>query len=213
MKRQLFNRFIASGNFGLNSLKMFFFTILLCGIGSAAFATITVTPATNGVGICSNTAANGSAPAFTTLTPAIVFTEGAAGDFGGTTGTWTVTASIAPPTGWVYSAVAPTLSFTTGANIISVTQAFFNANIYAFTIIGSNNTAIDAVTITGLQVQASTTTSANGNLTVNVFQGTATGMSGLNAGNLSLNPQPIAGGTTVCATATTLLSDATAGGA
>jgi len=194
-----------------NTVKILFAVLFMC-VSNSSYANIAITQATGGTDICSNLAVNGSAPAFTTLGD-IVFSESAPAEFGNNGGNWQVTVVITPPLGWQFNAATPpTLTFATGANVTAVTQLTYNANVLQMRVQGIGNASLDVVTISGLQVQASSVTSGNGNLNVNAFMGTATGLNNQNVGNLSQLPLPISGTRNVCIGGTVTLSDATAAG-
>ncbi len=211
MKRHFTQLLNAAAN-SSSRVKIFLFALAML-FTSISFGAIVVTPATGGTNICSNLAANGSAPAFTTLTD-IVLTESAPNEFGNNTGNWQVNVAINVPAGWQFNtAVTPTLTFAPGGNVSTVTQTGFTANNLTIRVQGIGNATIDVVTISGLQVQATSVASASGNLSVFAFGGTATGLNGQNLGDLSQTPLPISGTRAVCIGSTVTLSDATAAGA
>lgn len=134
---------------------------LFC-ISSDVLATITVTGAS--ATICTNYASTGSAPRFTAL-GTMSIKEGATADLGNTSGSWSVTIVLAPPTGWQFnSAVNPTLAFTAARNVTSVTKGTFTSTSLSITIAGTGKGKADLVTIAGLQVQPTTTSAATGTI-------------------------------------------------
>lgn len=162
------------------------------------FANIIITQPSNGTTICANTAANGTAPAWTTLNN-IIITENANGDFPNSITNATIT--LTTPSGWVFnSGVLPTITATTGRDISSIGIAFINTSTLQITWTtpagGGGSNAIDIITISGLQVQASTTASAAGPI---YCSARSTAVAGLTAGtqaagtvfaSLALIPSP-----------------------
>lgn len=192
-----------------------FALLLICSL-SDAIGQVTLTPATGGTLICSNKAVGGSAPAYTTISP-ITITETTPADLTGGAGASTITdvLTIVPPTGWRFNTVAPTLSFTGGGNITSMSVVSITAALLTININVTQMAAMDAFTITGLQVQASTTTSAPGYMyatTATGIAGITTGTAGSNFGNLSQSPGPVSGPAFVCQGQNVTLTDAVAGG-
>ncbi|MBX2906609.1 MAG: Ig-like domain-containing protein [Taibaiella sp.] len=156
---------------------------LVCCVVSTAVANVSVTAASGGTNICSNKAATGSAPAFTTLNP-ISITEVLNSDF--STGTATIVLNA--PSGWQFSSTMPGLSYVTGSNITGISGTI-SSTALTINVTVAATTGADQVTITGLQVQATTTSSSSGNILASVASGVAgigTGASGTNFGSLSL---------------------------
>ncbi len=220
MKRQLFNTLLTGTNRGLNTVKVLLFTILLCSMGSSAFASITVTAAAGGTNICSNKAADGSAPGYTTL-GVITMAEGAVADFGNSGGNWTCTMNINAPAGWQFNtASVMTFSNTTtgGADVTGTTVITFSSTVLEVRFAGTNRVNLDTVFISGLQVQATSTSSAPGYLSVNfptggIANGVIAGTTGTDFGDLSQTPTAITGAsTTICLPGNIGLSDATGSG-
>lgn len=181
-------------------------------VGKNALAAITVTPATNGTGICANLAIGGTTPGFTTL-GTITVAEGAVGDI--TTGFRTLV--INAPAGWQFNTgAAPTINFTPGRNITFAVNGGFTATQLTIFVNVSAATLLDAITIAGLQVQATSTGAAAGNIRASSatgFTGITTGVT--NFGSLSLTPSLTPSvtvvatpGSTVCA-GTTVTFNAT----
>lgn len=157
--------------------------LLLCLIAVAARAAVSVTAATGGTNICSNKAVTGSAPAFTTL-GAIQITEGAVADF--SIGTSVIVLNA--PTGWQFNTTLPTITYITGSNITGVSGSITGTSLTINVTVVNNNGA-DQVTITGLQVQPTTTSASAGAIRASVATGVAgitTGASGTNFGSLSI---------------------------
>ncbi len=141
----------------------------------SGYATISVTAAN--ASICTNYATTGSAPRWTTL-GTMTISEGNKADMGNTYGSWSVTLVLAPPTGWQFnSAVNPTLFFTTARNITSVTRGTFTSTALTIVIAGTGKSLTDNFTITGLQVQATSTSASNGNIHPSSITGTFSGVS------------------------------------
>ncbi len=154
-------------------------------MGYAGFAAVTVTPGSGCTNICSNSAATGSSPAFTTM-GAITITEGLVNDMSVGTNQLILVA----PTGWQFNTGAtPTFTFTAGRNITAVTAGTFTTTSLAIDITCSNTTLFDAFTINGLQLQATTTGSTASYVYSSLGAGIAgitSGSSGTNFGNVSL---------------------------
>lgn len=157
--------------------------VLICCVCITASAAVSVTAATGGTNICSNKAVTGSAPAFTTLGP-IVITEGANTDFSIGTSVIVLTA----PTGWQFNTTLPTITYITGSNITGASGSI-TATTLTINVTVVNNNGADQLTITGLQVQPTTTSSSAGAIRASVATGVAgitTGSSGTNFGSLSV---------------------------
>lgn len=161
---------------------------LACAVALAApkaKAAITVTPGTGGTNICANLAVGGLTPAYTTLGN-IVVTEGLNADF--TNGFHTLT--INAPTGWQFNTgAAPTVTNAAGGNITFIFTSSFTTTALSVSFFANNTTLHDAITISGLQVQATSSGAAAGNITASA----AAGMTGIttgttNFGSLSLTP-------------------------
>ncbi len=167
--------------------KILFFLFGLAGFGIfGADAAITVTPGGGGINICGNLAADGSTPAYTTL-GRITIAEGLPGDL---TNGFPKTLVLDAPAGWSFNTGAtPTFAFSAGGNIFSVTSGGMTATTLNVTIFCFGATALDTITITGLQVQANNTTSSAGNITASSAPGMAGVVTGsTNFGGLSLTP-------------------------
>ena len=186
-------------------MKQFSF-LLICaaflGFSKQAGAAITVTQGTGGTNICSSLAVGGSSPAFTTLGN-ITVTEGVVTDI--SLGAHTLTLNA--PAGWKFNTVAPTFTFTAARNITSVTLGSITAASLTLNVTTSGIFLSDAFKIIGLQVQATSTASAGGNITASA----AAGMNGIvvnvtNFASLSLAATPgavtVTGGGTFCDNAT-----------
>lgn len=164
---------------------LFLLLVAISALSLKGMAAITVTTASGGTGICSNRAIGGSSPSFNSLGN-IVITETLNGDI--STGIHTFT--INTPTGWQFNAgVTPTVNFTPSRNINFLNVVSFNTTTLTLSFGVTNTTAIDAITISGLQVQATSTSSSAGNITASA----AAGMTGItvgvtNFGSLSLSP-------------------------
>jgi hypothetical protein len=175
-------------------LLLCFAVLCFCGHARAA---ITVTAATGGTNICSDLSATGATPAFKTLGN-IVLTEGFPGDM--TNGVHFVT--IAPPAGWSFGTTAPGLTFTAGRNVTSVNLISITAASLIFLINVGGATLTDAVTISGLQVQANTPGSGAGNIRATAFAGLTGISAATNFGALSVAASPgavtVTGGGTYC---------------
>ncbi len=147
-----------------------------------SIAAITVTPGTGGTNICSSRAQDGSTPAFNTLGN-IIFSEGLGNDI--TTGPHTLVLSTPP--GWVFNtAAAITFNFFPGRNITAVTLGGITTTTISVNVTTSGTTLTDIFSVNGVQIQATNTTSAAGNIRPT----SAAGMAGLspatNCASLSL---------------------------
>jgi hypothetical protein len=126
---------------------------------SSAFATVALTGASGGGIISADTAANGLAPAWTTLGP-VTITEGASTDFTNGTG---VTLILKAPAGFQFNtAVTPNVTFTASKNITSAFATMTDASTITITLTVSG-TAVsgDSLTIgstTGIQVRPTAST-------------------------------------------------------
>ncbi len=133
-------------------LKKFILTVVLfLGINAvyaAPVATVVVTPATNGLNMCSATAQSGSQPAFTTLNT-ITIAETSATDF--ETGATVLT--FLAPAGYQYNAASTITIVPTGADIASITTTV-STSALVVTVNISAGLTVDNFTISGLQVRA-----------------------------------------------------------
>ena len=169
-----------------NSKLMYviFAFLSFCFASNPAFANVAVTAATGGTNICHNTAADGTAPAYTTL-GVITVTEGANTDFA--TGLDQIV--LTAPPGWQFNtAVTPTFGFTAGRNVVAVFNAGFSAGTLTIDIVSGGTNSADAITITGLQVEPTTMAAAAGYMYASGTTGVTgitTGAAGTNFGNLS----------------------------
>lgn len=162
----------------LKAMKVTVLTLLLCALSYAGFAAVTVTPASGGTNICSMVA---TSP--TTLGP-ITISEGATTDFN--TGASSVT--LAPPPGWQFVVSLPTVTAAPGNDVsigvVSISPGALTVNFNA-----SGTTRFDVVTISNLQIQATSSGSAAGYLYASSdfgITGITTGAAGTNFGSLSI---------------------------
>lgn len=117
----------------------------------AAFASVTVIPATGGINISADKAANAVNPAYTALVD-IQISEGAGtnGDFSvGTNKTLILTA----PSGWQFNPTVGSVSFMAGRNISAASLSVTSPIITATLTVGNTNKA-DTLIISGIQVRA-----------------------------------------------------------
>ncbi len=161
---------------------LLFIVCLVCLQAEKLSAAVNVNPATGGTNICSIKAATGSAPAFTTL-GTINFFETNSADI--TLGPHTLV--ISAPTGWQFNTAAtPVLNFTAGRNITAITFAGMTTTTITVNVTTSGTTLFDGFSIANVQVQATTTGSAAGNINPT----SSVGMTGLlataNVASLSL---------------------------
>ena len=155
----------------ITAIKTLF--IVLCCLSGRGYAAVTVTPATGGTNICSSKAIGSTAPAFTML-GTISITEGNNADFFGPA---TDVVVLTAPAGWQFnSASLPVFGYTTGSNVTSVTGSITSTTL-TINIAVNNINGSDQVTITGLQVQATSTGAAAGNiLCTSITGGTIAGI-------------------------------------
>ncbi len=145
-------------------------------------AAITVTPGTGGTNICSSRAQDGSTPAFNTLGN-IVFSEGLGNDI--TTGPHSLVLST--PTGWVFNtAAAITFNFLPGRNITAITLGGITATTMTINVTTSGTSMTDFFSVNGVQIQATNTTSAAGNISPTSSAGMAGLSPATNCASLSL---------------------------
>lgn len=152
------------------------FILLIVLFGSvSSYATVAVTRAS--ASICKNYAATGPAARWTTL-GTMTLTEGSASNFGNSTGSWSVTITLAAPAGWQFNAsVNPSLTFTSGKDVTSVAQSSLTFAAFTFVVAGTGKIQKDIVKITGLQVQATSTTSVSSTIKPSSIVGYASGIS------------------------------------
>lgn len=167
-----------------------FLLLASCFLGLASIkanAAITVTPGTGGTNICANRAVGGVAAAYTTL-GVITISESLNGDI--TTGFHSLVLNA--PAGWQFNAAAPpAVAFTAGRNIAFANVGGITATAMTVNIFTTNNTLLDQVTITGLQVEATSAGSAAGAIRASSapgMTGIVTGGAGTVFANLSLTP-------------------------
>ncbi|MGF7082021.1 T9SS type A sorting domain-containing protein [Mucilaginibacter sp. UYCu711] len=159
-------------------LSVVFFCIFL---SLKSFATVNVTPASQGTGISADKSAGSGAAAFTALGD-IVITSGAAADF--TTGT-NVTLVLSAPANWQFQSGAGTA---TGAGNITITSTIVTGTTITVTYSAGANLIGNKITISGLSVQATAQTVL---ASANIFRsaastGSITGVTGsTNFGSLS----------------------------
>ncbi len=159
------------------TLNIAFLAMLLCFTGFKGFSTVVVTPAPNGSSICSTVATS------PTNVGTITITESVNNDF--PSGASQIV--LAPPPGWSFVAVLPTVNAVGGdvsIGIMSITAGLFTINFNSPTI-----THIDAITISNLQVTAATVGSSPGNIFAQSdlgVVGIATGAAGTNFGSLAI---------------------------
>ncbi len=188
MKKLSLQTFIAYANGYCNpakNMKTLLLAFLFCITGHLGFAAVSVTagvlPAPGS--ICPTLAVGGGATAYTAL-GAITITEGAASDF--SAGSNVIT--IAPPTGWQFNTgVVPTFGWTLGRDITGISGSYSGGNL-TITITCSGAALMDQLTISNLQVEATSTAAGSGNIYASsaFVAGITTGSSGTNFGTLSL---------------------------
>jgi hypothetical protein len=137
-----------------------------------AAAAVGVTAATGGTGLSADIAANGSAPAYTTLGD-IVITEVANGDFAVGTG---VTMILSPPANWEFNAGVGSVAVQSGRNLTGVSVNVTSTAVTVTYTSGGTNKA-DVMTISGIAVRATTGLGLpGGNITRSGGTGAITGI-------------------------------------
>jgi hypothetical protein len=165
---------------------LLFVTWFTCLSFFSSRAAITVTPASGGTNICSNFAQTGTTPTYTAL-GTIVINEGNNGDI--TLGGHALV--LTAPAGWQFNTAATvTITFLPGGNVVFAGSGGLTTTALTVNIAASGTTLHDNITISGLEVIATTTGSGGGNIRAT----SAPGMSGIvtggpgttNFGSLSL---------------------------
>ncbi len=196
------------------ALRLLMLAFTLSSMSYITMAQVVVGPAGGGTNICSSTAVGGSAPSCTALGP-ISITETLNTDFApGTDGI-----TINPPAGWQFCiAFTPVVTIAGGGDITAVPAFTLTSGALTFSSISVlGNTNHDAITITGLQVQALSPFSVPGNIYASVSTGITgitigTGIGATNFGNLSLIPTTITGPSSVCIGSCITVSSGPVGG-
>ncbi|TSD64060.1 T9SS type A sorting domain-containing protein [Inquilinus sp. KBS0705] len=166
------------------SLKAVYKTVICLLISSLfftySFATATITTATGGTGISADKSSGSAGAAFTTLGN-IVIGSGTNTDF--TTGT-NVTFVLTAPTNWQFSAGVGSVS---RAGNVSAASVVVTANTVTVTYTVTGSSTLNAITISGLQVQGTVkSTIASANITRTSGTGTIAGFTtGTSVGALS----------------------------
>jgi hypothetical protein len=184
---------LAAGKFNNpTTAQRLLLALFLCCAGYNSFGAVTVAPATTAT-ICPTLAVGGGATAYTTLSN-IMITEGLANDISLAT-TIPDQLVLNAPTGWQFAA-APTVTFTSGEDITSFTCTLTSSTTITINIFTSGTTHIDQITISNLQVEATSTSSFPGSVTAT----TALGITGITTGtsvppatpfaSFLLNPSP-----------------------
>lgn len=168
-------------------IALFFFIVLLIYAGNKGYAAgVNINPASGGANICSSKAIGGSAPAYTTLGN-ITVTETANADLSGPA---TDILVLSAPAGWQFNTAAtPGVSYISGSNITGISVATITATSLTINITTNGTNGSDQFTISGLQVQATSASSGNGNIypsSVVGIAGLTTGTGGTNFGSMSL---------------------------
>ena len=168
---------IASGPSPSKLFKTALLAVVFCLSGFAGYSTVTVTPAPNGSTICSTVATS------PTNIGTMTIAEGATNDF--PAGASSIV--LAPPVGWSFVAVLPTITAAGGDVSIGVTSITAGALTINFNTSGTTHS--DIVTIANLQVTANTVGSSPGYVYAQSdlgVVGIATGASGTNFGSLAI---------------------------
>jgi len=145
--------------------------------GFKGYSNVTVTPASGGTNICSTVATS------PTTLGNITVTEGTTGDFSTPSGSIT----LVPPAGWQFAGITGGVS--TSGGDVSFSGGVLNPSSLTLNFNVSGTSAIDIVTISGLQIQATSTGSAAGDITASSnfgIAGITTGSGGTDFGDLSI---------------------------
>ncbi len=202
---QFFTAFGSGGSARVKAVKIFLLAFIFCYTGYRSSAQVVVTPASGGTLVCYTSSTIGSAPSCTTL-GTITVTESVSFDFAN--GNDDIT--LMPPPGWQFcTGSTPTITAAAGGDLFTAgpfapqVVAFSAGSITVqFTAGGIANP--DQITITGLQVQPTTTTApmppsyvyANASTGVS---GLITGPAGTDFADLSeIRSDVIAGFSTLC---------------
>lgn len=150
--------------------------------GFKSKAQVTIAPATGGTNICANKAVGGSDASFTALGP-ITISESLINDFPGGTGVIVV---VSAPTGWQFNtSVTPTVVYAPGADINDALVASHTSSTIQIAVTTASALALDALTISGLEVQATSSGAAPSAITG--FSAAVNGLgTATNIGTLSL---------------------------
>src|ERR1700733_5161782 len=147
---------VTSNNDRIKAFRVFFLAFFFCCLGYDGYSQGSITPASLGTSICSNKAVGGSAAGFTTL-GTITISETTVSDFAGP-GTDVIVLNT--PVGWQFSSTVPTFNFLSSANITAVTGSYSSSTSLTINITTNGSSAGDQITITNLQVQATSSGSA-----------------------------------------------------
>ena len=148
----------------LKSILGFLFISLL--FINTANATVTITKPNLAISTC-------SFPSSYSTLGNIVITEGNSADFSAATGG---TIILTAPTNFEFNtSVVPSVTFTSGRNITAATGVVTSATVITITYSSSGTTKNDVLTISGIQVRA-TTTASTGNITRTGGTGTIAGL-------------------------------------
>ncbi len=161
----------------LKATRVAFLAVLFSLISYAGIAAVTVTPASGGTNICSTVATS------PTSLGVITISEGATTDF--PNGSSSIT--LAPPAGWQFVVSLPSIVASGGD--VSIGVVSINASNLTINFNASGTGSIDVVTITGLQIQATSPFSLAGNINASLnfgISGIITGSAGTNFGSLSI---------------------------
>ena len=144
-------------NYLLNGKARFLFSLILFfTLSIGAKAQVVITPATGGTNISADKAANSSGHAWTTL-GTIKIAETLANDFAPNQSG--VTFVLTAPSNWVFNTSAGSVGYSSNGSFSSVSITSITSNAVTVTFSTTNTSAIDYITISGLQVEPS-----NGNL-------------------------------------------------
>lgn len=166
---RLLSAFAGKNSASAGAVKIFFLAFILSWFSYSAFAVVNVTPATGGTTVCNTTVG------CTTLGN-VVITEGVPTDFA--PGTDALTLSL--PAGWTFCASTLTITAAAGGDVSTggISYSYTGGNlVITFTGVAASSLA-DMITISGIQVQTTSTSIA----TVNMYASAVTGINGVNVG-------------------------------
>jgi hypothetical protein len=144
------------------------------------------------VTVSADTAANATSPSYTALGN-IVINEASANDFSNTSGNKTII--ISAPSGWVFLNTGISVSFTPNKDISSASISASSTTSFTVTFSATNTVNLDAMTISGVQVRASSGSNVPGTGNITRTGGTST-ISGLTTGAVLGTVQQAAGAVT-----------------
>ncbi|NEW78976.1 MAG: hypothetical protein GZ086_06015, partial [Gelidibacter sp.] len=189
--KDFFNNFIQKFDTKRNTtfFKVFLTLCLTFVFSTGVWGQTTVTPGSGGTAINPQWAFGGTSAQFATL-GSIVITEGDKADFSNMVKNNNSTIVLSPPSGWNFQSSTGNISHSSGGDLTTSSIAVTSTTITITVLSDKTNTAnaFDVLTISGIKVQATSTTSgivniirSGGTLSIN---GVTNGVT--NFGSLSL---------------------------